>query len=155
MYWHLICAGIGMYWDVFVCIVNMVCIVLIDRYWSVLKCIHVYLHVLFVLVCMYMYPIVSYVMVCIGRYCTWYILYILIGIHLYLNVHVFISMYYTYLYVLALIACNGLYLYWYVLVCIVYMVCIVCIDRYSSALICINVYWHVLHVLICMCMYCM
>ena len=49
MYWYLICADIGQYWYVFVCIVH------IDRYWSVLICIHVYWHVLFVFVCMYMY----------------------------------------------------------------------------------------------------
>ena len=50
----------------------------------------------------------------------------------------------------------GICIYWHVLhvmvciytyrdvcVCIVNVICIVCIDRYLSALICINVYWHV------------
>ena len=31
---------------------------------------------------------------------------------------------------------------WYAFVCIVYIVCIVRIDRYSSVLVCIVVYWH-------------
>ena len=33
------------------------------------------------------------------------------------------------------------------------MACIVCIDRYSSVLTCITVFWHALHVLIYVGMY--
>ena len=142
----------------------MVCI---EMYWSVLICINVYWHVLFALVCVYMQCMqwsvlvgISTIFVCICLYCTHgmyrVVLHVLTGIGLYWKVHVCIRMYYTDLYVLACIECNGLYLY--VLICIG-MYCkfgmYLCIDRYSSALICINVYWHVLHILICMCMYCM
>ena len=100
------CAGIGMYWYVLVCIVHIVCIVLIDRYSTVSR----------------MYWWLLACMKCIDIY--WYVLFIIVCISKCLNVFV----------------------------CIVHMVCIIRIDRYSTTTIRLYVYasmsWHVWNVLL-------